>query len=66
MLMMDEKAAKGLAQLRSELAWLRENHPELTAVIGCAEQLLATVRAAGSCESFTVNSDAFAKLQQVH
>jgi hypothetical protein len=45
---MTDATAKWLARLRDELAWLRETHPEKTALIGAAEGHLETVRRAGA------------------
>ena len=55
MLMMDADGHKWLTQLSIELAWLREHHPEKTALIDIAESRLGAIRAAGSTDSFTVS-----------
>jgi hypothetical protein len=57
-LMMDEAGYKWLAKLESELSWLRENHPDMTALIGIAEGHLRTVRMAGSTDSLTIGGGA--------
>ena len=58
MLIMDEQAMRSLSQLRKELAWLKENFPGKTALIGLAESHIDVIRAAGSCESLSFQVDA--------
>jgi hypothetical protein len=53
MLTMDEAGYRWHAQLAAELAWLRECHPDKTALIGVAEGHLDVIRRAGSCESMS-------------
>jgi hypothetical protein len=48
MLNMDENGFKFMAQLRAELEWLRENHPDKRALICVAESSVRVVDQAGS------------------
>ena len=47
MLMIDKVGIDSLAKLREELAWLRKEHPEKTALIAVAENCLRMIEIAG-------------------
>lgn len=56
MIHMTDETVKYYVKLAGELRWLKENHPEQTALIALAENHIKTYKQATSCGTFDVYS----------